>query len=362
MQLVNSSDVQQQDLSESLRQKVLAAYAGAAPLRIVGGGSKSFYGRAGSGEALALSGHSGVVNYQPTELILTARTGTPLSAIEVALAERDQMLGFEPPHFGAGATLGGTVACGLSGPRRPYAGSVRDCVLGIKMINGKGEILRFGGEVMKNVAGFDLSRLMVGALGTLGLLLEVSLKLLPRPESETTLVFEMPAADAIAAMNRWAHGNWPISGLCHDGCRLYLRVAGAEAALRVCRQRFGGEVLPQGEAFWADLREQRLGFFSAPGRLWRLSLAPASSPLKLPGDWFIDWGGSLRWLKTDASAAEVFDAAQRSGGHATLFRAGTAVEQVFQPLSRPLGQLHIRLKKALDPKGIFNPGRMYQEW
>ena len=354
--------MQDQDLSEALREQVLAALAGGAPLSIVGGGSKTFYGRKQRGEALNVSAHSGIVGYEPTELVLSARAGTPLTVIEAALAEQGQMLAFEPPHFGPSATLGGTVACGLSGPRRPYAGSVRDFVLGIKLLNGKGEILSFGGKVMKNVAGFDLSRLMVGSLGTLGVILEVSLKVLPRPESEATLVFEMTAERALATVSRWSAQSWPLSAASHDGRHLYLRLSGAEAAVRASGQRLGGDPMPEGEGFWEELREHRLAFFAGGRNLWRFSLAPATPHPNLPGDWFTDWGGALRWLSSDAPAADVFEAARAAGGHATMFRSAAPGGQVFQPLPDRLKQLHLDLKRAFDPAGIFNPGRMYEEW
>jgi len=349
------------DLSQLFRERVLEARAARSPLAITGGGSKSFYGRPARGETLSTARHTGLLEYEPTELVLTARAGTPLAEVEAALAEKGQMLGFEPPHFGPVATLGGTVACGLSGPRRPYAGAVRDAVLGVKLLNGKGEILRFGGQVMKNVAGFDVSRLQAGALGTLGLLLEISLKVLPRPEAEETLVFDWAAAEALAAMNRWAGQHWPLSAACHDGQRLYLRLSGAEAAIRASRAKLGGETWAQGAEFWAGLREQRLAFFAPPGPLWRISLAPASPPPSLPGDCLIDWGGALRWLKTNAPAEAVFAAAQAAGGHATRFRAESHTGPVFQPLPARLQALHTALKKAFDPEGLFNPGRMHEE-
>jgi glycolate oxidase FAD binding subunit len=349
-----------QDLSDTLRGQVLGAIAAGLPLQIAGGGSKAFYGRKTLGSRLEVAGHSGVVFYEPTELVLTARAGTPLREIEAALAREGQMLGFEPPHFGPGATLGGAVACGLSGPRRPYAGAARDFVLGVNMINGKGEVLSFGGQVMKNVAGFDVSRLMVGALGTLGLLLEISLKVLPRPEQELTLVFEHSAESALAAMNLWAGQKWPISAACHAEGRLHLRLSGAEAALRASQLALGGEALAQDAGFWEDLREQRLDFFRSAENLWRLSLPPATPSLAISGACLMDWGGALRWLSTAAPAATVFAAARQAGGHATLFRSPAPAREVFQALPEGLRQLHIRLKQAFDPLGIFNPGRLYE--
>jgi glycolate oxidase FAD binding subunit len=352
------------DHSELLRQTVLDAIAANRPLSIRGSGSKAFYGRPSVGVPLETAGHRGILSYEPTELVLTARSGTPLAEIETLLAEHGQMLAFEPPRFGAGATLGGTVACGLSGPRRAFAGSVRDCVLGCKILNGKGEILSFGGQVMKNVAGFDLSRLMVGALGTLGVLLEISLKVLPKPECERTLVFPMATPEALAAMNRWCGESWPLSGLAYDESWIYLRLAGAETAVEAAHRKLGGAVAADGEGFWHRLREQRLRFFQYPAlgsQLWRLSVPPAAPPLDSPGHWFYDWGGALRWLRTDISSEAVFQAAAGAGGHATLFRGTSDDGRVFQPLPPALKALHLNLKRAFDPQGLLNPGRLYED-
>lgn len=354
------------DRTDILRQAVLDALAANTPLAIVGRGSKAFYGRRTPEQGIPLetAGHRGIVSYEPTELVLTARAGTPLAEIEALLAEHGQMLAFEPPHFGEGATLGGAVAAGLSGPRRPYAGSVRDCVLGCRMIDGKGEILSFGGQVMKNVAGFDLSRLMVGALGTLGVLLEISLKVLPRPECERTFVFPMAGTEAIEAMNRWCGEPWPISGLANDGSWTFLRLAGAERAVEAAHRKLGGDPAADGPGFWHRLKEQRGRFFQFPplGRnLWRLSLAPATAELDLPGHWFYDWGGAQRWLRSDASAQTVFDAAGRVGAHAALFRGDSGDGDVFQPLPPNLKALQLKLKRAFDPRGLFNPGRLYED-
>jgi len=350
------------DLSESLRQAVLDAMDLGTPLRIAGSGSKGFYGRPSSGNVLDTAGHAGILRFEPTELVLTARCGTRLSEIETVLAEYGQMLPFEPPHFGAKATLGGTLACGFSGPRRPFAGSARDCMLGCRILNGKGEILSFGGEVMKNVAGFDISRLMVGAMGTLGVILDASLKVLPKPERELTVSFEQSMEEALNAMNRWCSEPWPLSGLAYDGSRIHARLAGSDRVIDAVYGKFGGDVLKDGDAFWQDLREQRHEFFRADGNLWRLSLAPATPVLDLSGVWFYDWGGALRWLKTDAPSETVFRAAQAAGGHATLFRGHSGDGRVFQPLPDSLNALHANLKRAFDPMGLFNPGRLYENF
>lgn len=351
-----------QDTAALLQESVRRAAAERTPLDIVGGGSKHWYGRAPHGETVHVAAHRGVVNYAPDELVLTARAGTPLAQIETLLAEHGQMLPFEPPHFGANATLGGTLACGFSGPRRPYAGSARDFVLGARIINGEGELLRFGGEVMKNVAGYDVSRLMVGSLGTLGIILEASLKVLPRPAREITLAQELDAAQAIETMNRLAGTPVPLSAACYDGNLLYLRLSGAASAVAAARSRVGGNEVTEGEAYWAKVREHTHGFFAGEGPLWRVSVAPAAPFAALPGRWFIDWGGAQRWYRGDAHADAVREIATRAGGHATLFRGGDRRGEVFHPLAEALGALQRRVKAALDPQGIFNPGRMYSHW
>lgn len=450
-----------QDLTQTLAARVASAQAEGRPLRIQGGGTKTWLGRAVDGELLVVAGHRGILSYEPTELVITARAGTPLAEIQAALAERGQWLAFEPPHFspatvladdpldpgaGAGArgkadggadagrrpnahvdslpgkaTLGGTIACGLSGPARPYSGAVRDFVLGVRLINGKGEVLRFGGEVMKNVAGYDLSRLMAGAQGTLGVLLDVSLKVLPRPAVELTLVFDLSPAEAIRRFNQWAGQPLPMSAACHDGERAHVRLAGNEAAVRAAQARLGGEVFAgEAESFWRAVRELRHPFFRhgsayQPGAapLWRLSLPPTAPHDPALGPQLIDWGGAQRWVHSEDP---LWPMAQAAGGHAsryalTLARQGAeaagvddgdatgaasatgvtataagatdvpgiqgpgtgpdriikrdTVEMaggaVFQPLPPALLALHLRLKAALDPRGILNPGRIYPE-
>lgn len=350
------------DIRQELQAQVDAAAQNATPLSIVGGNSKAFYGRSIDSEPLAVGAHQGVVHYEPTELVLTARSGTPLRELEDLLTEHGQMLPFEPPAFGDTATIGGTIACGLSGPRRPYAGAARDFVLGATVLTGDGQILRFGGEVMKNVAGYDISRLMCGALGTLGVLLEISLKVLPRPACEETVQLELPAAEAIEAMNRWAAQPLPLSAACHDGSGVFLRLSGADAAVRAAREHLGGATLAGSDSFWMQVREHAHPFFDSDHALWRLSVPSTVAPLELPGKWFLDWGGAQRWLKTPANEAAVREAALKVGGHATLFRGGDRSGEVFQKLAAPVAKLHQALKLRFDPHGILNPGRMYPQW
>ena len=347
------------DLEQTIAERVRAAAAQATPLNIVGGVSKAWYGRTPTGERLDVAGHQGILSYEPRELVVRARAGTKLAEIVATLAEAGQHLPFDPPAFGASATLGGTIACGLSGPSRPYAGSARDHVLGARIVNGRGEVLEFGGQVMKNVAGYDVSRLMVGALGSLGVLLDVSLKVLPIPESHVTLVKECNPRDALAGMNGWAGKPIPLSATCFDGNRMIVRLSGTETAVQHAAQRLGGDRLADGDRFWADLREHRHAYFAGDVPLWRLALPPATPPIDLPGKWLIEWGGGQRWLHGEVDPVHIRAAAQAAGGHATLFRGGDRAGSVFQPLEPAMLALQQRLKKAFDPAGILNPGRLY---
>lgn len=347
------------DTEIQLVEQVRRAAAEHVPLAIRGGGSKAFYGRASQGEPLEMGVHRGVVSYEPTELVITARAGTPLVEIEASLAEKGQMLPFEPPHFGTDTTFGGMLAAGLSGPRRPWAGAVRDAVLGVKLLNGKGEVLSFGGRVMKNVAGYDLSRLMAGSLGTLAVVLEASVKVLPRPALETTLAQEANAGEAAARLIAWGRQPLPLSAsLYHEG-RLWIRLSGAEQGVAAARAAIGGEEADAG--IWERVRDQTLPYFHGDGPLWRLSLPAAAQALDLPGERLDEWGGALRWLRSDLPADAIRRRVTALGGHATLFRGQDGRGEVFQPLQPPMLALHKRLKAAFDPHGILNPGRMYAE-
>ena len=352
------------DVGFVLQEKVLDAIAQHIPVQIVGRNTKAFYGRANVSEPLSVAGHCGVVSYEPTELVITARAGSSLAEIEALLATQGQMLPFEPPYFGAHAqdTLGGTIACGFSGPRRPYAGSARDVVLGVKVLTGKGEILKFGGQVMKNVAGFDVSRLMVGALGTLGILLEISLKVLPKAESEKTQVFSCDAQEAIRRMNAWAGQSLPLSAAMFVDGQLYVRLSGSHIGLVEACKKLGGETLAESDKVWASVRDHKHGFFRDDMPLWRISAPPAAPPIDLPGSWLIEWGGAQRWLKTPMAGDALREVVAAAKGHATLFRGGDRQGEVFHPLSPALMALHQRLKAEFDPHGIFNRGRMYANW
>ncbi len=354
------------DISAALQQQVLNALQDAAPLAITGGDSKNFLGNTGqayatSEQSIDVSTHRGIVEYDPRELVLTARGGTTLQEIETALGEASQMLAFEPPHFGAGATLGGTIACALSGPRRPYCGSARDFVLGCKLLNGRGEILRFGGQVMKNVAGYDVSRLMAGAHGTLGILLELSLKVLPRPPASITVAFECSPEQAIASMSGLLSKPQPVDGACYDGEHCYVRISGSAQAVREARSKIPGDVVPDADAFWHALREHELPWFRHRSALYRIMVKPATPPLSIEGSWLLDWGGAQRWLYSDEDLASIRHRVELAGGHVTVFRGGDRDAEIFQPLAAPLLAIHQRLKASFDPTHIFNRGRLYAE-
>ena len=345
---------------DELIARIQAAHAAHTPLFIQGGGSKSFYGNPCAGEILDTRMHAGIVDYQPTELVLSARAGTPLTEIEAALSEHNQMLAFEPPHFGA-ATLGGCVATGLSGPRRPYTGSVRDYVLGVRMIDGTGQALRFGGQVIKNVAGYDVSRLMVGSLGTLGVITEISLKVLPRPVAEMSLQFEMPEAEAIETMNRWAGQALPLSATSWHAGLLSVRLSGARAAINAAHAKLGGEIMHDAPAFWQRLQEHSTPFFDRRP-LWRLAVKPTRASFGLDDPQWIEWGGAVRWLNTGLSPSRLRQIARDAGGHATLFRGTPVNEGAFSPLSPALLAIHQNLKQRFDPGGILNRGRLYPDF
>jgi glycolate oxidase FAD binding subunit len=363
-----------------LVDRVRAAADAGAQLGIRGGGTKDFYGEPSDGEPFDVTGFSGISSHEPSELVVTVRGGTPLAELEAALAEHGQCLPFEPPHFGdddtssngarRGATVGGMVAAGLAGPARAAVGSVRDYVLGATLLNGRGEILSFGGQVMKNVAGYDVSRLLAGSMGILGVILEVSLKVLPRPRATATLRFRLEQQEAIDRINEWGRQPLPINASAWWDDTLIVRLAGAAAAVEAAAAALGGERIEPAlaAAFWSGLRDHHDEFFVGAHRamrnadgsaLWRLSVPPTTSPLSLSGQQLIEWGGAQRWLCTTTAPAQVREAAARAGGHATLFASHPRSRNVFAPLKSPLDRIHRELKKAFDPAGVFNPGRLY---
>jgi len=345
------------DRSEELVGRVREAMSGNTPLRIVGNDSKAFMGRRSEGEAVSTAGHAGLIEYEPTELVVAVRSGTTLAELSQRLAEHGQCLGCEPPEFG-GATVGGTLACNQSGPARPWLGSIRDHVLGLRLVNGRGEHLHFGGRVMKNVAGYDVSRLQAGAMGTLGLITEVTLRVFPRPEQQATTVLEMEADEALRVMSEESRLGGPLSGACWIDGRLYLRYAGLATAVAERLRGRGGQPLPDDATFWAQLREQRLDFFDGDGPLWRIAGRAAAAQAD-PAPCLLDWGGAQRWLRGDRPWPELQLLAEGMGGQLSLFRGGDRQGEVLHPRTAAQKRLHLALKQAFDPQGIFNPGRLY---
>jgi glycolate oxidase FAD binding subunit len=354
---------------DALVERIRAAHASRRALCLRGGGSKDFYGETPVGEPVDLRGLDGPCEHEPSELVVTAPAGMALADLEARLAEHGQCLAFEPPHFAPGATVGGMVAAGLSGPARARAGALRDHLLGVALLSGSGELMRFGGRVIKNVAGYDVSRVIAGSMGTLGVVVEASLKVLPKAERETTLRFDMQPAEALAALHAWGTEPLPLDASAWWNGNLVVRLRGAAAAVDEAARRLGGDVIDAAAAgpFWQGLRDQTDPFFLAAlegaqhldAALWRLSL-PATAPLLgLAGDELIEWHGAQRWLSTSLPATLVREAAAAAGGHATLFRGRDKSAGAFAPLSPPLRAIHERLKRSFDPNGILNPGRLY---
>ncbi|WP_088279405.1 glycolate oxidase subunit GlcE [Ideonella sp. A 288] len=350
-----------------LVDQVQTARAAQGTLRIQGGGTKDFYGEAPQGEPLSTRELRGISSYEPTELVVTVRAGTPLAELEATLAEKGQCLAFEPPRFTAGGTVGGMVAAGLAGPSRAAVGGVRDYVLGATLLNGRAEVLSFGGQVMKNVAGYDVSRVLAGSMGTLGVILEVSLKVLPVAPATTTLRFETDEAAALRQLNQWGGQPLPIHATAWWNGMLVVRLSGAAAAVESATAKLGGEVIEPALAagFWAGLRDHTDEFFASADRavaagatLWRLSLPQVAPPMQLSGEHLVEWGGAQRWVVTTAPAATLREVTMRLGGHASVFR-GDKAAGVFTPLSAPLARIHREMKTAFDPDHVFNPGRLY---
>jgi glycolate oxidase FAD binding subunit len=352
----------------NIAAQIHAAAAERQPLRIRAGGSKDFYGNTPRGAVLDPRGIRGIVSYEPTELALAARCGTPLTEIEAALDAHGQMLAFEPPHFGETATIGGCIASGLAGPRRACAGyaygGVRDFVLGAKLLDGRAQLLSFGGMVMKNVAGYDVSRLLAGSLGILGVIVEVSLKVVPKLKAETTLRFEVAETAALNQLNQWGAQPLPISASAWRENLLFLRLSGSTSAVAAAAARLGGEALDPLDAqrLWRALREHTDAFFAGELPLWRLSLPCSAAPLDGSAAQLIEWGGALRWIRSLRPAAEIRARARVLGGHATLFRGGDRAQGVFMPLACGIAAIHQRLRAQFDPAGIFDAGRLYSDF
>lgn len=350
----------ERDKSNELAERVLDAINDKRVLNIIGGNSKSFYGRKAEGEVITTTEHSGVTNYEPGELVITARAGTSLTEIETLLKSKNQRLVFEPPHFSDTATLGGAIATGINGPCRPWSGSARDSVLGVKMINGQGQILSFGGEVMKNVAGYDVSRLMTGSLGTLGILLEVSLKVLPVSEKTKTIIIDCNDDDAIQRCIEINKRFLPISAMTYYENKLYIRLSGNTSSVDTAVKKLEGNAIEAHE-FWNSIKEQVHSFFNQSGTLWRISIPPATPHMEsLSGEWLIDWGGAQRWLISDMEAKDIRNSVKAAKGHATIFKNDSNADDVFQPLTNTQLHLHRMIRKAFDPNNVFNSGRLYK--
>ncbi len=347
------------DRSQPLAEQVRDAFNEKQPLKIVAGDSKGFYGHPVDGATLDVSGHHGVIDYHPSELVITVRSGTRLTDLQAILQENRQMLAFEPPVHSANSTIGGIVATALAGPRRVSAGGVRDFVLGVRILNGRGEILRFGGQVMKNVAGYDVPRLMTGAQGSLGVLLDISLKVLPLPDAETSLQLPCESDDIHRLCQHWLKQGLPLNASSHHRGMLALRLGSTANAVheaeRQIRKTHGTALSALDPDFWTQLRDQTLPFFRQPS-LWRLSV-PGSRPCHPGGNALIEWHGALRWQH---SAQPLFEHAQALGGSASRYnlRENTASGPVFPPPSAIVAQLQQRLKQAFDPANILNPGRI----
>ncbi len=345
-----------------LQEQVQHARSNSRRLNIVGGGTKAFMGRTADPDAdkLSLAGHTGIVEYHPVELVLTVRAGTTLKEIEAVLAEQGQCLHFEPPRFGEASTIGGTLACNLSGPARPWAGSVRDQVLGIRLLNGKGEHLRFGGQVMKNVAGYDVSRLQAGAMGTLGVITEISMKVMPKPAATLTLVQDMAMEEAVRYMNRRAGEPKPVTGACWVDGKVYLRLSGARSAVEATAEKWQGSVMGDGEQCWQQIQDMKHNFFgdkNAP--LWRFSVGSAANLPVLDGQWMMDWAGAQRWYRGQAALSDLEPMAQAAGGQVSLFSGGDRTGEVVHSQPEALKVIQRRVKQSFDPDGLFNPGRLY---
>ncbi len=380
-----------------LIDQVLAARAAKTPLDIRGGGTKAFYGGAPLGLPLNMCGLAGISSYEPSELVVTVRAGTLLADLEAALAEQGQCLPFEPPRFadsGTGGeaaplrgkdgdaaplrgkdadaaplrgTVGGMVAAGLAGPARVAVGGVRDYVLGATLLNGRAEVLSFGGQVMKNVAGYDVSRALAGSMGVLGVICEVSLKVLPVPPATLTLRLEADQAAAIQRVNAWGGQPLPLNASAWWDGMLVLRLSGAHAAVQAAMQKIGGELIAPDTAntFWRGLRDHTDEFFvgaakavQAGAGLWRLSVPSTTPPLKLSGEQLLEWGGAQRWICTTAPASLLREVAALAGGHAVLFRSRDKSASAFAPLKPAAERIQRELMRAFDPEGIFNRGRL----
>lgn len=357
-----------QDSTDVLLKQVSQACNRKTRIRIEGAGTKSWLTDTDdtlSYEVLSLAQHTGIINYEPAELVLRARSGTPVREIEALLSSHGQTLAFEPPEFAVHDTLGGVIACGLSGPARPYLGAARDFVLGTTLINGRAEHLKFGGNVMKNVAGYDLSRLQAGAMGSLGVLLEIALKILPKPEHQLTLQRKLDQEHDLSGINRLQLTTLPVTASAIWNNQQWIRLSGTEPAVREAADSLGGDIVDGTDDLWRSLKNHTHAFFQASSRasdsLWRLSLPPTAPNPGLKGRWLYEWGGAQRWLWTAIPAAQIFQACSEIGGHATCYIRGTGfTASRWQPLAPGLAHLQSRLRNAFDPDQLFDSGQFHR--
>ena len=338
---------------DEIRAVLRDAVANRQPVSIEGGGTKAWLRPAARGRILAMSTYHDIVDYAPAELVVVVRAGTPLATLLATLAAEGQQLAFDPPHTGPASTIGGVIGAGLSGPARPYTAAVRDHVLGIKLLSVHGDVLRFGGQVMKNVAGYDVSRLVVGAWGALGPVVEVALRVVPRAARERALSCPLSPADVQAWVMRKLNRNWPVTGLCHDGERLHLRLAGSAAGVEAASSALGDAFTEDADDFWTRLRDWQLPFFADPRPLWRIVVPPATAALRISGLTLLDWGGAQRWLKSAAAPDEIAAQVAAVGGNAWRFDERYARRR--QDLSPARRVLEARVRQSFDPDGLFNP-------